>query len=193
MSQEINYKSKYKELKLKFMNSVDIAFRLGFEAGAQQAQKQQAQDMQAQASQNGMEMGQPPNHEEPTSAENAPTEQNGSELDEHINKLESMLGSDSNPEIQKSLTAILSLRKEEKLATEMKKSQDAIKGISKVLHKPAFKFGVQASHNLSDNAKKAVSMQHKIVNDVMKSWSTEEAKVKNSLENILSVEGLLKE
>ena len=73
----------------------------------------------------------------------------------------------------------------------MKKSQAAIDGIVKSLHKPAFKIGVQASHNLNDNAKKSVSMQHKIVTDIMKAWNDEENKAKNSIENLLNIEGLL--
>ena len=75
----------------------------------------------------------------------------------------------------------------------MKKSQDAVSGIAKALHKPAYKMSVQASHNLNDNAKKAVSMQHKIVTDIMKSWEKQETKAANSIESILNVENLLKE
>lgn len=223
MPEEINYKNKYKELKLKYMNSVDIAFRLGFEQGAQQAQQQQALDAQAQAQQMqheqsmaeiggmageqpgegqppqlGQESGQPKESgQQPPGVEGA----GGSELDQHITKLESMLGgskekspeSSEVQEIKKSLEAIKSLRKAEKFAMEMKKSDQAVKGIVKALHKPSFKVGVQAQHNMTDNAKKAVSLQHKIVNDIMKSWKNEEEKASNSIESILNIENLTKE
>lgn len=205
-----DYKNKYKELRAKYMNNVDLAFRIGFEQGVQQAQQQQALDAQAQANaekqqmQNGMQPGSDPQdpsatapsepgQENPSAPPVSPEQAGGSELDQHIGKLESMLGSDSSPEVQKSLHAIISLRKSEKDAAEMKKSQIAIAGIAKALHKPVFKIGVQASHNLTDNAKKAVSMQSKIVNDVMKSWEAQENKAKNSLESILNIEGLIKE
>jgi hypothetical protein len=115
----------------------------------------------------------------------------GSELDGHISKLEGMLGSGADPEVKKSLEAILSLRKAEKQAIELKKSQAAISGIAKALHKPAFKMSAQASHNLNDNAKRAVSTQHKIVTDIMKAWKEEESKAEKSIDNILNVEGLL--
>jgi hypothetical protein len=120
-------------------------------------------------------------------------EAQNSELDQHIGKLEGMLGNESNPEIQKSIQAIVSLHKAERQSRELKKSQAAIAGIAKALHKPSFKLGVQASANLNDDAKKAVSMQHKIVNDIMKAWGSEEQKAHNSIESILNIEGLLKE
>lgn len=205
MPAAINYKSKYLELRSKYIADLDMAFRLGVEEGAKQAQQQQAMDAQAQAQE--MEMQQQnidaggqeiqPNQPEQPGQEGAPSidpsNQGGSELDQHISKLEGMLGSNPEPEIQKSLQTIISLRKSEKQAIEMKKSELAIKGIARALHKPAFKIGVQASHNLTDTAKKAVSLQHKIVNDVMKAWKEEESKASKDIKNILDVEGLIKE
>jgi len=204
-----DYKKKYKELRSKYINDLDMAFRLGVEQGIQVAQQQQTQDKEAQMNEEKMQMqqasqGQPPGadsseapqdppSENPTSADNMQSEQRGSELDQHIGKLESMIGSDAGPEVQKSLQAIVSLRKAEKNAVEMKKSQAAISGIVKALHKPGFKLGVQATHNLSENGKKSVSMQHKIVTDIMKSWEKEEEKAKNSIESILNIENLIKE
>lgn len=208
-----DYKQKYLELRTRYLSDLDVSFRLGFEAGAQQAQQQQALDTEAKANEQAMAQAQGQPGQQP--GEGAPEGQpgqgeqpdgqppqgipdasaggvGGSELDQHIGKLESMLGSDSDPEIKKSLEAILSIRKAEKFAVDMKKSQDAINGITKALHKPNFKLGVQASHNLNDSSKKAVSMQHKIVNDIMKSWGKEEEKAKNSIESILNIDGLLK-
>jgi hypothetical protein len=207
-----DYKKKYMELRSKYINDLDMAFRLGVEQGIQVAQQQQTQDKEAQMNEEKMQMqqasqGQPPGapgadageappdpaSENPTSAESMQSEQRGSELDQHIGKLESMIGSDAKPEIKKSLDAIVSLRKAEKDAVDMKKSQAAISGIVKALHKPSFKLGVQATHNLSENGKKALSTQHKIVTDIMKSWEKEEEKAKNSIENILNIENLIKE
>lgn len=213
MSQEINYKNKYLELRSKYMNDLDMAFRLGVEAGVQQAEKQQALDAQQEEMQrqqmeaNGMggggeEGGQPPQEggegqpgQEGQSQQGAPgqPDQQGSELDQHINKLEGMLGSNPNPEMKKTLDAITNLRKSQKLASDLKKNEVAIKGIVKALHKPSFKVGVQAQHNLTDGAKKAVSLQHKIVNDVMKAWGEEEDKAGKDITKILQIEGLTKE
>lgn len=202
MPAAINYKSKYLELRSKYIADLDMAFRLGIEEGAKQAQQQQAIDAQAKAQEMEMQKqnieagGQDtqPGQPEEIAQEGAPSAaQGGSELDQHISKLEGMLGNNPEPEIQKSLQAIVSLRKNEKEAIEMKKSELAIKGIAKALHKPAFKIGVQAAHNLTDSAKRAVTLQHKIVNDVMKAWQEEESKASKDIKNILDVEGLIKE
>lgn len=227
MPAEINYKKKYLELRSKYIGDLDMAFRLGVENGAQQAQQQQALDAQAQVREEKMQLQQaqaagapgqmgsegengPPSTEQP-GQESAPAEsgvsapaganasgpeaapQQSTELDTHISQLESMLGSNPSPEIKKSLEAIVSLRKAEKQAIEMKKSEKAISGIVNALHKPQFKLGVQASHNMTDNGKKALSLQHKIVNDVMKSFAEEEAKAEKDIKNILQIENLIGE
>lgn len=213
MSNQINYKQKYQELKAKFMESVDAAFRLGFEQGAVQAQQdmmmmqqQQAMEMQAQAQSDapgqegygnqgspaGAEQMQNPNGEEV----GQPDSQNpaGSELDQHIQKLESMLGkSELSP--AELMETVQNLRKSQaKLveAQELKKSAKAIPAIAKALHKPAFKIGQQASHNMNSNAKAAITMQHKIVSDIMKSWEAEENKASKDIKAVLNLEGLNK-
>jgi len=210
MPASINYKNKYLELRTKYIADIDVAFRLGFEAGAQQAQQQQALDAQAQAKEAEMRMqqteaaginGQPgiggsPEASEPAGAEGEQSPQAGapqqsSELDQHIGKLESMLGS-ASPEIKKSLQEIIDIRKAEKLAADINNGNNAIKGIVKALHKPAFKIGVQASHNMNDNAKKAVTLQQKIVTDIFKSWTEEESNAKKDISAILGVEGITK-
>lgn len=49
---KIDWKLKYKELRSKYMNAIDVSYRLGFEEGLKQAQmdsmQQQMQDMQQQ-------------------------------------------------------------------------------------------------------------------------------------------------
>jgi hypothetical protein len=119
------------------------------------------------------------------------TSGNGSEIDSHINKLQGMIGKGAGPEIKKSLDAIISLRKAEKQAEELKKSHAAIGGIAKALHTPSFKIGIQAGHNMSESAKASLSDHHKIVNKIMKAWSEEEKKAASDISNILNVEGIL--
>jgi len=220
MPAEVNYKNKYLELRNKYIADLDMAYRLGFEAGGQQAQQQQAietdaQNQQAEMQRQGLQAeamgqngapkenemgahvgGQPGKVSENPSQEGQPmngTSGNGSEIDQHISKLQGMLGKGHSPQIQKSLDAIIDLRKKEKLAQDLQKSQEAISGIAKALHKPAFKVGAQASHNMDDNAKRSLSLQHKIVSDVMKSWQEEEAKAGSDIKNILKIDGVLGE
>lgn len=211
MGAEINYKNKYMELRAKYLNDLDMAFRLGFEQGGQQAQQdqmmqqqQQQQEMEAAMMQQqqgaGGEFGgeggegaeQPGQPGQEAAA--APGQPGGSELDQHINQLESMLSKPgAKPEeIQKSLQSLKSLRKAQLQEIELKKSTAAIKGIAKALHKPAFKFSTTASHNLKDNAKQAVSMQHKIVSDVMAKMEAEERRATTDISKLLEVEGLTK-
>lgn len=208
MSAEINYKNKYLALRGKYISDLDMAFRLGFEQGQQQAQQDQA--MQAQQEQAQMDQmmaqnqaGGAPGEGQPGEA--APGEQpqdgsdpmsaGGSELDQHIAKLESMIngsGASADPEIKKSLESLKALRKAELEKIQFKKSEQAIKGISKALHKPNYKISALANHNLSTGAKSAVSMQHKIVNDVMSKMQEEEKRASVDIKNILNVEGLTK-
>lgn len=223
MPAEINFKKKYLELRTKYINDIDMSFRLGMEQGLQQAQQQQALEAQSQVQEHKAQMeqmqasgGTPQQPGQPSEQPGQPTVQPGSgetagaqspgmespqssELDQHIDKLQGMIGGNSpaenSPEaaIQKSIEAIVSLRKEEKLFIEMKKAEQAIAGISRALHKPELKLGIQASHNLQESGKQAVSMQVKIVNDVMESWEKEEAKAGKDIKAILGLEHVLED
>lgn len=205
MSGEINYKMKYNELKSKFMSSVDMAFRLGFEEGSKQEQNNQMMQQQAQqqelanAQSNGIgapgEAQQEPGQDPDQEMQN-PDSQNpaGSELDQHIEKLESMLGKSEldGVELKKALDGIKSLQANMKQEAELKKSARAIPEIAKALHKPKFNIGRLASHNMNSNAKTAVNMQEKIVSDIMKSWEEEDQKVTKDIKSILNLENLIK-
>lgn len=210
MSNQINYRQKYQDLKMKFMESVDTAFRLGFEQGKVQAQQDQMMQQQQakmeldQIGQGQGSEGSPAGEEQMSNPASGSDGQQvtqdsenpqGSELDQHIEKLESMLKSEtpSNPaELMVLTKQIQKLRKSMKEAAELKKSHKAISEISKALHKPAFKIGVQASHNMNSNAKAAVQMQEKIVNDIMMKWEQEEAAASSSIQKILSSDLLTK-
>lgn len=220
MAGEINYKAKYNELKAKYMNAVDMAFRLGVEEGMKQSQLDQAnqQLQQAQAEQEaaagGMqpgEEGQDANNNGAPGAPNgggpdmsgAPSVQppqpgsenpEGSELDQHIAKLESMVSKSELPmdDLKKSIEDLKSFRVNLKLQSDLKKSAQAIPAIAHALHKPSFKLGVQASHNLDNTAKAAASMHHKVVADVMTKWEQEEQKASKDILSTLRVEGITK-
>lgn len=224
---EINYKSKYMALRAKYMEDLDMAFRLGMEQGVQQEQQNQMAQQQAdqmameQAAAAGMggdpsQPGQPGEGAPPGAGQGEPapgqsgqpgSEQPGqmagqpTELDQHISQLEGMLGSKApaDPEakksfdnLKKSLENIKLLRQKELQAIQFKKGEQAISSIAKALHKPKFKLSMQASHNLSNSSKAAVSLQHKIVNDVMAKMEEEEKKASKSIKDILNVEGLTK-
>ncbi len=203
MKNSADYKQKYDQLKMKYMQDVDVAFRLGFEQGMVQAQ-QDAQVQQQQMQQEQAQQGQPESLTQGQGSKGSPAgeeqqanpnggkvtemepDADGSELDKHISELESMISKSENP-TQEILETLAKIKETSSLA----KSYANHSGIVKDLHKPSFKLGVQASHNMSENAKVAVNMQEKIVSEIMQSWQEEEAKASKSITNILSVEGLI--
>ena len=198
-----DYKLKYQDLKIKFMDSLDVSFRLGFEQGAQQAtmqaqQQQQADEQAAQAAAMGQQPGQPgqdPNAQ-PGEDPNAQPGTDGSELDQHIGTLEGMLsqakpGSPEQAGLQKSLDGIKSFQSGLRQTYELKKSEQAIKAISKALKTP-FTLGKQATKNMSEPAKKALNMQEQIVADLLKSMEGEQAKAAQAITKTLDLEQLLK-
>lgn len=229
MAGDINYKQKYQELKAKYMQAVDMAFRLGHEEGSKQAaQDQMAQQQQQQAEleaaaaggmpgqpgadpmagpdQPGDDQSAPPApgggpEGEPAPGPMAESEHpDGTELDQHISKLESMLKGEVNSEdlakaasaIRDYQNAVSKWKKQVRLQSELKKSAQAIPEIAKALHRPKFKLGVQAAHNLSQSAKNAVTMQHKIVTDIMTKWEQEEKNASKDVLSVLNIEGLTK-
>lgn len=197
---EINWKAKYTELKAKYMSDVDTAYRLGCEQGMQMAQQQQMQDQQAQ--QQAMEQAQAGGQEQPGQPGQEAAQQGqeqpdsahpqGSELDQHISTLEGMLGKselteDDIASIQKSIANI-------KFASEMKKSDLAVRNIAKALApKAPFKISNTAEHNLKPSAKAAVNAQEQIVSNLMKAWDEQEKALSSQIGNVLSVEGLKKD
>lgn len=195
---DLNFKNKYEALKVKFMDAVDVSFRLGYEAGAQQAQQQasadqaaqqQAQSMQAgggQPQQLGQPVGpqggvasEPPNGQEQPQPQQEPSEDpnSGSELDAHIGQLEQMVakGDFSQMDLMKALSDLKAIKpvKADKYAAPMILSH-------------------QANKNLSVDQKQAITDQHKIVADVMNSFKEEAIRANNDVRAVLAREGLFK-
>jgi hypothetical protein len=195
MPGSINYKSKYMELRAKYLNDLDMAFRLGFEQGAQQAQNDQAaQQAQQQQEMDAAAQGAPGDggmgdEAPPIEGEAQPMVESehpeGSELDQHIAKLEEAIAKSEDANLKKSLEDMKAFRKKELLGYQLKKNEKAISAIAKALHKPAFKLSKQASINLNDNAKRAVTLQHKIVEDVMNKMEQEEKRASKSIQDLL--------
>lgn len=186
-----DYKLKYEDLKLKFMDAVDVSFRLGFEQGAQQAQVQQAQQQAQEAQMQQQQMEQMQQGGQPGQDPNSPgsPDSSGSEMDQHISTLESMVNKqDANSpgfaDMKKTLDSMKNL-------VEMKKSEKAISAIAKAM-KPKFTVGKGANKNLSEHGKKALNDQEKIVEDLMKSFAEEEKKASEAIVKTLSLENLLK-
>lgn len=217
---EINWKMKYQELKSKYMEAVDLAFRMGFEQGTQQSQmdsmmqqQQQAQQLQQQQAAGGAPGGQfgnpgddqqiddqgpgatmpagPGQGIQPAESENP----DGSELDQHIAKLESMISKSETldpKDLAQAISELKQLQKSQREQSELRKSAQAIPAIARNMHKPAFKLSVQANHNLKGAQKESLSMQKRIVDDIMNKWEAEESKAGVDILKQLGIEGLTK-
>ncbi len=208
MSGRIDYKQKYQELKNRFMSSIDSAWRDGFENGLQQAQLDQVAQQQAQADQMAMaangqpQPGQP--GEEDQSPEGRPGQgqdngqpqsqnPNGDELDQHIQKLESMLGkTEINPmelgDLKKTLADIRSLQ----VQINLTKSLESIKNTKMTPLKKSISFSPRVQTNLPEPAKKALSLQENIVKDVFAKWEKDEQQAASQIGSILNVDGIVK-
>ena len=187
---EINWHTKYKDLKAKYMNDVELSFRLGMEQGLQQGKLQsQQQQMQPQLqSPQGpqMEGSQAPELQQPGQEIGQGNGDQGSELDQHIQKLESMISKSEDLNMEDLKKTIQEL----KFAQEMKKSYAAIPKIAQALHTPSFKYSQQANHNLSTATKHTNSLQKKIVDDIFKSWEEQEQNASKDILSQLGIDGL---
>lgn len=183
-----NYKQKYLDIRAKLIESTDVAYRLGFEEGLKEGeqaaqrqaeQEQMAMEQAALAGQGmpgepGMEGGgvdaapgaadpeQSPTEEAIDDAEVMNQAQGGTELDQHIDELESLVAKGEKPkvtDIRKAVEALASVRKSYKEKT--KKRQ-----------------------------KKVVSAQKQFVDNILKSWDVEQEEVAENLEDIIREHGL---
>jgi hypothetical protein len=184
---QVDYKKKYQELRAKYISSMDVAFRMGYQQGQQDAAMEQMQQQLAQQQQQLMQtqqmmQTQPQQQpgaemptEEPPAGEQAPQQneemaQNpqaqGEPVDAYINELEQLVSkSDVSP-------------------ADLKKSIDKLKKSSE----KSLSFRV----NLPEASKKAVTMQQHIVDGILKKWESEAALTANGAMKLLSTEALTK-
>jgi hypothetical protein len=165
----IDYKKKYYSLRSRYISAIDLAFRSGYEQGytdgTQQQQQQVMAGMQGMGAPQGGE-GQPQGAPE-GAPEGAP--QGGGEMDQYIQTLEELVskGEPSMDDLKKSIQ-------------DMKMAQ-----MSKRVASSGYK-------NLNHKAKQAVSMQEKIVNDLMTKWEEQEKTTAQTLTRLVSTEALIR-
>lgn len=186
------WKVKYYELKNKWMDSVDRAYRLGFEQGAKETQmemqaQQMQQQMEMQAAMQAQQQGAPvdeqgnpipPEELPPEMQEAMAAEQGGEEgfvpppedvdpekaqeLDAYIQELESLVAKGEKPSIKDMRKAVESI-------SEIRKSQKN-KWVKKV--------------------KKDTSAQKKIVDGILAKWDEESKDLTEELEESIKKQGL---
>lgn len=194
----VDYKRKYEDLKARYIQSLDVAFRTGYEQGfnesQNQAMAQQAQQAAQQAQMMGAGMQQPPGAETVNvpsgqdqasapdmEAQDQPTTQD--ELDQAIAQLEQLVNK-SEPSID-DLKKSLELIRSEHLHKKMMKKTKSID----ITPRP---FSQSYKSNLSENSKAAVSLQQKIVDDILRKWESEQDQSSRDITQILGTEALTK-
>lgn len=162
-------------------------------APGQEAQPEQDPSQPSQPSQPGAQLQEDSRGVgQQTGAAGAPQGMGGSELDQHIGELEGLMAKSEygTPEwetLNKSIDKLKSI----KVSMDFSKGQDLIKSIGRNLNRPLNISG-RAKHNLTVPAKNALGLQHKIVNDLMDTWSREEAGLPTAVSAILASENLTK-
>ena len=161
----VDYKTKYIDLRSKFLEATDVSYRLGYTDGMkdgqqqmqqQQMAEQQAMEQQMAAAQGGMppgmEGGMPPEEDEEA----------GSELDQHIKGLEDMVAKGEKPSVLDMRKAVIGL-------SSLRKSQK-----TKSTNKTA----------------KVESAQKNLVDSILKKWEKESRTVTSDLEDIIKENGI---
>jgi hypothetical protein len=198
-----DYKAKYNDLKMKYLNTVDLSWRLGYEQGLKDAQTEQAQqqqmqsdamDQQAAGTQPGEESAAPGTEEKSEAQPPVSQNPNGDdELGQHIEKLESMLGkAEITPfelqDLKKTLNDIRSLQ----VSINLTKSMESIKNVKMGKLNKSQAFSPRAIANLPEQSKKALTLQEKIVADVFTKWAKDESQASSAISSILNVDGITK-
>lgn len=173
----IDFKAKYYSLRSRYVTAIDLAFRSGYEQGYNDGSQSQQQQMMAGMQGMGMPQQGAPEQGAPQGApqQGAPeAEAQDQQLNEYIQTLESLVN------------------KSEPSVDDLKKSISNIKKIqAEKAHNMAMKKIASTGYkNLNHKQKQAVSMQEKIVNDLMNKWENEEKDVAKTLTRLASTEAL---
>ena len=200
MSDSVDYKKKYQDLRGRFINSMDSAFRMGYEKGSGDAQMQQMQQQQAQQAQMQQQMQQAQMQGQDPGMAQDPNAQDPNAQDPNAQQAQ---GAQQQPGSQEELDQYISeleglVNKSEIKSDDLKKSLEKIKTfqmMSKIKFKPMAKsnsFAPQAAANLTGNAKRELSLQQKIIDDIMTKWEQEAPKSIGEAMQVLGTEALTK-
>jgi len=182
----VDYKIKYIDIRAKFIEAVDVAYRQGYEEGlkeGQQAaqeqmmQQQQEQQMQQEAMMQGGqpgEEGMPPEamgDEAMAQGAEAPAdmppeamggEEEGDELDQHISELQDLVAKGEKP-------SVLLMRKAVEGLADLRKNQ---------------------KNSYYKKRRKSISAQKSFVDSIVKSFDEEKKSTTDNLEDIIKEHGL---
>ena len=219
MQNGIDWKAKYKELKARYLESMDMSFRLGYEKGGSDAQIQQAQtqmqeaqQMQAQAQQSQMQMQaqQPQPGQEDPNAEmpqdqmppemeqqdpNAPMSPDMQPEDPNAPMSPDGMQPDQGQDFDQSIAELEDLvsKSEGEAKNILTKSLVVMKDMSlQSKLKKMHALPARAAANLSPQDKKALSIQEGIIDNMMKKWDEESVKTTAIILRNIEASGLSK-
>jgi hypothetical protein len=180
----IDYKKKYMDLRARFVEALDVAFRTGYEQGSVEAQQQAMAQQQQIAQQQAMSGQQQPQEDaqDQQRVQAMPNEVNQAvaELDGLVNKSELTVD-----DLKKSIQNIKNELMFKSLSNVTKSlNQQKVQ----ILPPPGHSIGYR---NLPESHKQAVSMQGKLVDDIFKKWEQESQESTRDLANVLGVENIL--
>lgn len=108
-----DWKARYFNIRSRLLESTDVAYRLGFEAGMKAAKQNQMDQMQAQAAQAGAV----PSNSEIAAPEQVGDQEGAQQLDSQIQQLESLVSKGSKPsvvDVRKAVQELSDIRKSQK-------------------------------------------------------------------------------
>lgn len=209
-----DYKMKYMELRSRFVSSLDVAFRLGYQKGQQDGQVQQLQQQQQMQQQ---QMAQMQQQMQPGMDQQSPQmdqgsamgmdqgasdfqaqagdmqqEQGVSEIEQGIQELEELLNKgEVDAASVKSVLNLLNGSLHKIMQSSTFKKSEHIKRMNE--GKEIFKQSA-ISHNKAIQAKSEESqiIQKRIVGNILKKWEAEEREASNDILKTLKVEGKIK-
>jgi len=171
MNDGIDYKTKYLDLKARYINSVDVAYRTGFEEGYNKGQTE-TQLQQMQMMQQGAQGGQLPPQA---------TQEKSGELDQYIAQLEEA--------IQKSEPDVSDIKK----ALEQVKTVQMLKKAQEVSPFAPRKHQTSTGYkNMTHQDRKAIDMQESVVDSIVSKWEQEERAAVEKTHELLNTEILKK-
>lgn len=172
----VDYKKKYQEIRLRFVEAIDASYKQGYSQGALDTrQEMMSQQLQQQAQMQNQAIGQPQQLLTSQTNMSAPKVQqddslNG-DLDQHIAALEELVN------------------KNEISPDDLKKSIQGLRLFTKeIQQKPK---GKSYTYNMSEESKRDLSMQEKIVSDILNKWEQEAQTTDSDIMRALGVEGVL--
>lgn len=186
---KIDWELKFKNLLSKYMNGVDLAFQKGYIKGKDDASKEQMQQQQADLEQQaaaaqgmgGAMPGDPAavdptalNAQQQEQAADAGQEPGGTELDQHLQEMESLVAKSKG-----------------KLGEELKKTLASMKKETEALNKSLYKKDKllqtkNAVKNVTGNAAPSVlTEQHKVVKSMIANWDDSSLDASNEIEKVI--------